>query len=126
MNNLELHDILKEAYDLPFLDSIEYLLDNEKEYKKSDFYKKTRISLTALYEKYFQYRQSKYNIWEKVEEVLKSIDPDIISDKLAEALENLDNNDKVRDIFKKVLKNFDMNDIIKQSEEFKEGVNKLK
>jgi len=126
MDNLVLNDMLKEAYDMPFLDSIEFLKESERSYKKSDFYKKTKIKLKVLYKEYFVYRQSKYDIWEKVDTALTSIDPEVVSEKLGEAIELLDKNEKVKGILSKILNNFDIKEIVKQGETLKKEMKNLK
>jgi hypothetical protein len=74
MDNLELQILLDELYTESFLDSIQIIYEKESEYKKSSFYKQTKITLIQLYEKYFQYRMLNYSMQEKFNDFIKEID----------------------------------------------------
>jgi hypothetical protein len=81
MDNLELQMLLDELYTESFLESIEMIYEKESEYKKSSFYKQTKIPLIQLYEKYFQYRMLNYSMQEKFNDFIKEIDAKQIIDK---------------------------------------------
>jgi hypothetical protein len=74
MDNLTLQILLDDLYNESFLNSIEIIYEKELEYKKSSFYKQTKIPLIQLYEKYFQYRTLQYSMQEKLNDFIKRID----------------------------------------------------
>jgi hypothetical protein len=74
MDNLQLQNLLDDLYNESFLDSIEIIYEKESLYKKSNFYKQTKISLAQLYEKYFQYRMLNYSMQEKFNDFIAEID----------------------------------------------------
>jgi predicted transcriptional regulator len=53
MNTTEIYDLLDTIYEANFLESIEIIIQEEPQYKKSEFYKKTKVPLSTLSDKYF-------------------------------------------------------------------------
>jgi hypothetical protein len=53
MNTTEIYYFLETVYDANFLEAIEIIVEEEPKYKKSEFYKKTKVPLLTLCEKYF-------------------------------------------------------------------------
>jgi len=126
MTKIEIQALLDKAKDSSFLNSIELLMMNESNYKKSDFYKQTRIPLLSLYEKYFVYHESKYSISEKINEFLYDFDNDELADKIVDTFEKLQKNERIIKFVSKVLEQFDLQAIIKDGDSIRELASKLK
>lgn len=80
MNQIEILTLLEEIYELPFLESILKIQENSIDYKKTEYFKITKIPLSDLYEKYFFYRNSKYSFDEKMNEFITNIDIDQLTE----------------------------------------------
>ena len=117
MTKLELQQLLEEAYSSFFLDSIELLAAKEAEYRKSDFFKKTKLSLSVLYKQYFIYQQSKYGLSNKIDEFINEIDTEKLEELLIGVVEKLSTNDKLNSIINKFAERFDLKSLIENSEE---------
>jgi hypothetical protein len=74
MNNLDIQSLLNELYDKPFLELIEALSQKESEYKKTSFYKQTKIPLALLFEKYLQHKTLQYSLKEQVKDFIEEVD----------------------------------------------------
>jgi hypothetical protein len=79
MTQIELQQLLDNIYELSFLESILLIQEKDSLYKKSDFFKQTKIPLVNLYEKYFIYMNSKYSIEDKLNDFITKIDIDILT-----------------------------------------------
>lgn len=126
MTKIEIQQLLEEAKDKNFLSSIELLTINESNYKKSDFYKQTRIPLLSLYEKYFVYHESKYSVSEKINQFLYDFDNDELADKIVDTFEKLQKNERIIKFISKVLEKFDLDAILKDGDSIREIATKLK
>lgn len=137
MNKEELQDLLEETYELPFLWKIERLFEEEKEYKKSDFFKKYKIPLVVLYEKFEAYQRSNKNlkeeldVWieeiiDKLTDFIKKADTDLIVSKIGDFLESANASEKVTDFINNLLDNFDVKQLEKLAQDFEEGIKNLK
>jgi hypothetical protein len=74
MNEIQLLELLEKIYSLSFLESILEIQKQELAYKKSDFFKQTKIPLNVLYEKFFIYNNTRYGFDEKMNEFITNID----------------------------------------------------
>ena len=126
MDNLELQMLLDDLYNSSFLDSIEIIYEKESEYKKSSFYKQTKIPLIQLYEKYFQYRMLNYSMQEKFNDFIREIDIKQMIETGLNWLEQLENTERVNQLITKVLENFDLDYIKNNNEELKELLQNFK
>lgn len=126
MNNLELQILLDELYEESFLDSIEIIYKKDPGYKKSNFYKQTKIPLIQLYEKYFQYRVLQYSIQEKFNDFIGKIDINQMIETALNWLENFENTERVNQLIGKVLENFDLKNLGEESEELKSLLEQFK
>jgi len=126
MTKLEIQLLLDEAKDSDFLNSIEILDEKQSEYKKSDFFKKTRIPLLSLYEKYFAYYESQYSITKKINEFIYELDKEELANLLVGVVEKLNDNNRFKEIVSKALEQFDINALIANNEDFKKAVSDLK
>lgn len=126
MDLLQIQGMLEKAYNLTFLEAIEMLSKERKKYEKSEFYKESRIPLLKLYESYFMYTQQRYGIFNKISDIIESIDKDLINEKVTEILETLSNNDSVNKFLNEIFEKFNMADLLEQNEELKELIKKVK
>ncbi len=126
MQNYEIFDLLETIYDSNFLDSIELIMIKESEYKKSNFFKKTKIPLGSLYEKYFLYKNSKYGIDEKISNFLNDVDEDRIVSFLESIISKLISSEQSKEIFNNIIEMLDTKDLEEMAKEFKNTIEKIK
>lgn len=126
MNNIELQELLEKIYREDFLESIELIIEKEPFYKKSDFYKSTRIPLSTLYEKYFIYANSKYSFEDKMNDFITKIDTDKLVDLSTEWIEKLEGNDKFNKILNLILEKFDLTKLQKDQKEIESIISEIK
>lgn len=126
MSITELHILLEEVYELPFLLKIEKLFEKEKEYKKSDFYKKYKIPITTLYEKFELSYQGERKLADQINQVIEETDTDFLIEKVEEFIEKFGSNDKVVDFLNNLLEKLDISHLEKLAEQFQEGIDKYK
>ena len=122
MTKLEIQLLLEQAYESTFLDSIELLKNKNKDYKKSNFYKETRIPLAQLYQSFFAYQKTNMDIADKINHYLNNIDTDIIVNKMTDFIEN----DKVKEIINVIIEKFDFEKLMEASEELNKSIQNLK
>lgn len=126
MNNLELQILLDDLYSESFLDSIEIIYKKDPEYKKSSFYKETKIPLIQLYEKYFQYRVLQYSMQEKFNDFIAKIDINQMIKIGLNWLENFENTERVNQLIGKIMENFDLDYIKNNNNELKDLLENFK
>jgi len=117
MTKLNLQQLLDKAYNGFFLDSIEILVAEESAYKKTDFFKQTKIPLLTLYQQYFVYQQSKYGLSNKIDEFINEIDTERLEELLVEVFEKISKNERLSDMIAKLLESFNLDKLIENSEE---------
>ena len=117
MDELKLIGILKETNEMVFLEKYKNLKKYEKEYKKSDYYKTTRISLLDLYEKYENYYKKEYSIIDKIETFINDIDEEMIKDKILYLLELLNDDERVQELLSSVINKFDVDALLEKAGE---------
>lgn len=126
MDTLELQLILDEAYQKSFLDKIEFLTEKDKEYKRSDFFKLTKIPLLTLYEKFDMYKTRKKGLADEFAEFIAQIDTEQVTEKIAEFIESAEENKKIVETLNDIIENFNYQKIIDVAAEVQEELNKLK
>lgn len=126
MDALELQLILDEAYQKSFLDKIEFLTEKDKEYKRSDFFKFTKIPLLTLYEKFDMYKTRKTGLADEFAEFIAQIDTEQVTEKIAEFIESAEQNKKIVETLNDIIENFNYQKIIDVAAEVQEELNKLK
>jgi ABC-type amino acid transport substrate-binding protein len=122
MNKLEIFKLLEEAYDEAFLDSILLIGENKKEYKKSDFYKTTRIPFLQLYKMYYEKRKADYGIVEQFDFWLRNLNEDTLEQKIAGVLKKLKEDEDLKEIFD----SFSLEGAEKEREELEKNIETLK
>lgn len=126
MNKKELDQLLEVVYGVDFLNGIEILLDEEPKYKKSEFFKKTKIPLMTLYEKYFHWKKLETTIKDELLSFVYNLDEDIIIKTLTSMIKKIESSDEVKAILTSITSSFDTADLKNLSEELQETVSKLK
>jgi hypothetical protein len=126
MTNIELVALLEQAYEKTFLDAIEFLFDQSSEYKRSKFYKTTRIPLEILFEKYFTWQKASYNMVDDLFESIMSVDTNRLVEKISDIVEKASQDGKISEFFTKLLEQFDPEVLEKYSQEFDKTVQSLK
>lgn len=106
MTKLQIQEVLENAYKKDFLDSIEYLFQEEKEYKKSNFFKATRIPLAVLYEKFYM-TKTKENLANDLVNVFMEFDVEYLVIKFEQFIEGFKDSEKINDWLEKILSYFD-------------------
>ena len=122
MNRLEIFELLQEAYNESFLDSILVIKENEKEYKKSDFYKTTRIPFLQLYKMYYEKTKADYGIVEQFDFWLRNLDENTIQEKIAGVITKLKDNEDMKEIFE----SFDIKELEKEREKIEQDFKNMK
>jgi len=126
MDNLQLQNLLDDLYNESFLDSIEIIYEKESLYKKSNFYKQTKISLAQLYEKYFQYRMLNYSMQEKFNDFIAEIDTKKMIEAGIDWIEKFENTERVSQLIEKIMNNFDLDFIKNNNKDLKELLENFK
>lgn len=137
MTLVELNMLLEEIYELPFLVKIERIYEEDKIYKKSDFYKKYKIPFITLYEKFEMYQRSNRDLkeelqtWineiiEKLVSTVKDADTGVLVNKIEEFIDAADGSETIVGLIKDLLESFDIERIQKLADEFQEEVKDLK
>jgi len=115
MTKLQIQQLLEKAYSSHFLNSIELLVEKESEYKKSDFFKQTKIQLFTLYEKFFVYQESKYSLSNKIDEFINDIDTEKLELLVVDLLERINKNSRIGELMAQLLKNFNLDALLADS-----------
>ena len=126
MTTLELQLLLDELVGMSFLDSILEITKQDKNYKKSEFFRTTGIPLIALYEKYLQ---SVFFKTDKVEEIalaIENMDVSRFAEKLSELIGKALDEDNLKERIEGFQKGFNIEELVKQNSELEEAINKLK
>ena len=120
--------ILDKAEKMDFLDLIEFLAGEEKEYNRGEFYKKTRIPLLQLFKEYVSYNRTKESIVNRaLQDLLKYEDYEKVAEKVVDLFDYLNKNPEVVAEFEKFFHNFfDSQELQNLSEELNFEINKLK
>ena len=126
MTQLDIQLLLEKAYESNFLDSLQILSKANKEYKKSEYYKDTKIPLIELYKGYYQYAASQYSFGSKISEFLGTIDSDELVEKISSLLQKLQNDPEIQKIFNTIMENFDIQSLNLSAEELKKAIKQLK
>ena len=126
MTILEIQTLLDNLAEKSFLESILEIKKNEQDYKKSDFFKNTKMPLAVLYEKYLQYAMLTANKVEELALALESLDLTIFADQIAALLEGVLDNDSIKKRTEAFQENFDLEKLLQENENLEEAINKLK
>lgn len=126
MTNIELMALLEEAYEKSFLDAIEFLFQQSREYKRSSFFKTTHIPLEVLFEKYFSWKKASYNMVDDLFDSILNVNTEELVTKIGDLIEKASENGKISEFFTKILEQFDPETLEKYSKEFNETVQSLK
>lgn len=126
MTKIELRELMEKAYRAQFLDSVELLFESNKDYVKSDYYKKTRIPLTELYKNYVLYRQTQNDLLAQVDRFIMEFNSDIAIEKINEFLIKLDENEKFKSIMNKVIENLNPEKIEVLQKQIEEVIDNFK
>lgn len=126
MTNEQITKLLQEASKKEFLDAIQLIKLNEKAYKKSKFFKDTRIPLLPLYQQYYGWQKSKMNILEQLSKDVKDFDVNVVLDKIIEILNSIDNDPEVMEKINGFIEKFDPKSLNGLLENLQEEVAKIK
>lgn len=126
MEKLEIQLMLDKAYEMDYLEMIEFISGEEKNYSKSDFYKKTKMPIFELYKNYFIYREQRYNFAERLNKMIENIDTDYLAKKIDNLFAQVEQGDSVNKFLDKIYKAFDVNELLKNGDELKTLFNSIK
>lgn len=126
MDNIQLQLILEEAYQKTFLDKIEFLLGKEKDYKKSDFFKYTKITLVDLYQKFEVYKSRSRNLADELNDFVEGIDIDRIINFIQEFIAKAEENKPIVDTINSIIENFNYEKISEIATQVQEELSKIK
>lgn len=126
MTKLQIRELLEKAYGAQFLDSVELLLESNKDYVKSEFYKNTRIPLVELYKNYALHRQSTNDLLAQIDKFILEFNVDIAIEKINELIIKLDENEKFKEILSKIIDNLNPEKIEVLQKQIEEVMNNFK
>jgi hypothetical protein len=126
MTNLQIQIMLEKAYKENFLDKILFLKEQETQYKKSSFFKQTKISLMELYKNFDIYTTQKLGLTYKIEDFINGTDFDKLGDEIISLLQNIVEDERFEGFLNKVIESFDFEIIKKQSEELDKVLKSMK
>lgn len=128
MTKEQIEKILIKAGKMEFLDLIEFLAGEEKEYNRGEFYKKTRIPLLQLFKEYVSYNRTKESIVNRaLQDLLRYEDYEKIAEKVVDIFDYLNKNPEVVAEFEKFFYKFlDSQELKSFSEELNFKFNKIK
>lgn len=126
MKNFEIQRALEEGYEKSFLEKIEFIIEKEKEYKKSEFFKNTKISFTTLYEKFEMYQSRNTDIIDEFNKFIQDLDIDMIVEKVSEFLEKAEKDKKIVDVLNDLIDNFNVEKISEYATKIQEELTKVK
>jgi len=126
MDNIQLQLVLEEAYENTFLDRMEFIFEKESEYSKSEFFKKTKISLLDLYEKFESYKTKKLGIIDEFNSFIERLDMDLVVSKISEFLEQAEKDKKIVDVLNDLMDNFSVDKISEYATQIQEELTKVK
>ena len=126
MNNYELAIKIEECLtEVNTLDAIEKLIDLRKDYKESEFYKKTKMSFdqcVEMYGKMIQVKMSRRSLTDIVEGYLLNLNPYAVQrliEKIGKQLEDVDLT-VIDNFFSRIVDNLDFSALQSKIEEFEE------
>ncbi len=126
MTELELILLLEQINEKTFIEKFLIIAEKSKDYRKSDFYKITKIELGQLYEKFYIYSQNKYSLYEKVVEFVSSIRDEEVINKVISILNMILDDEKVKEIVENISSKFDFNSLKGETDKLSGLLEKLK
>lgn len=126
MEKLDIQLMLDKAYNMDYLEMIEFISEEEKEYKVSDFYKKTKMPIFELCKNYFIYREQRYDFAERLNKMIENIDTDYLAKKIDNLFAQVEQGDSVNKFLEKIYNAFDIKQLLDNGEELKNLFNSIK
>jgi hypothetical protein len=126
MDNIQLQQILQKAYEETFLSRMELLVESDKEYKKSDFFKNTKISLFDLYNQYETYLANKNMIIDEFNAFIEKLDTEIVVQKISEFLTDIEKDKKIVEILNDIIEYFSTEKVSEYATMIQEAIDKIK
>jgi hypothetical protein len=126
MTNLQIQIMLEKAYKETFLDKILFLKEQEIQYKKSKFFKQTKIPLIELYKNFDIYITQKLGLTYKLEDFLSNTDFDKLGEEVIIFLQKIVEDERFEGFLNKIIESFDFEIIKKQSEELDKVLKTMK
>lgn len=126
MTNLQIQMMLEKAYKETFLDKILFLKEQEIQYKKSSFFKQTKISLMELYKNFDIYTTQKLGLTYKLEDFINNTDFDKLGEEVIIFLQKIVEDERFEGFLNKIIESFDFEIIKKQSEELDKVLKTMK
>jgi len=125
MDNIQLQLILDEAYTKTFLEKIEFLVENDKNYKKSEFFKNTKIPLLELYKNFEQYKNSQNDLIDEFNDFIEGINIDIVIEKIREFINKVEDDETIVEKLNDFIDNFNVEKVSEYATQIKEELNKV-
>lgn len=126
MDNILLQQILQKAYNETFLSRMELLVESDKDYRKSEFFKNTKISLFDLYSQYETYLANKNMIIDEFNAFVEKLDTEILVQKLSQFLEDIEKDKKIVEILNDIIEYFSTEKVSEYASLIQEAVDKIK
>lgn len=126
MTKQELNKLLQQASNMDFLDAIELLKSNEKQYRKMEFYKISKIPLLQLYQSYYLWKKSKATLANQIMGAIEEFDLDVVVNKIIELLDRIDEDPEIMGKVEKALSNFNPESLEGLAEKLQKEIKKIK
>ena len=126
MDNILLQQILQKAYNETFLSRMELLIETDKDYKKSEFFKNTKISLFDLYNQYETYLANKNMIIDEFNAFVEKLDTEVLVKKVSEFLADIEKDKKIVEILNDIIEYFSTEKVSEYASLIQEAVDKIK
>lgn len=126
MDNILLQQILQKAYNETFLSRMELLIETDKDYKKSEFFKNTKISLFDLYNQYETYLANKNMIIDEFNAFVEELDTEVLVKKLSDFLADIEKDKKIVEILNDIIEYFSTEKVSEYASLIQEAVDKIK
>lgn len=121
MNKFEVQTILDLAYEKSFLDRIVFLKAQDKYYRKTDFYKKIKISLFTLFENYYKEKIIEEKISSSLNSFIETLDLSPVEKKIERLIEDLSENNTLNMFFERIREEFNIDNLLKNTKDL-EGI----
>lgn len=125
MTNNEIKILLEELEGLDFLPLMEKIFEEEREYKKSLFFKKTRISLSQLFRDFTSWKRNQTSLFKKI---IKEIEEneDVILERIHSIIDKANSDPDIVGGIQNLIGDFNLEELEEYTQELKGEIENLK
>lgn len=126
MTNFEINKLLEGLSGLNFLEAIQEVHNQEDSYKKSAFFKATKIPLKVLFKEYMMWGQVKKDLIEELDIYIRNFDVSSVIEKIHEIFDKVLNDPEFMEKIKEKLKDYDSEGLNVYMDKIEGELNKFK